>query len=126
MTAAEEGYLDRAQLAALQGERLRALLAEILPGNRFYVEKFAAAGVSPRDVRGLGELAQLPFTTKAELLADQAAHPPYGSVLTYPRARYQRLHQTSGTQGRPLRWLDTAESWQRLLGCWTTIYRIVG
>src|SRR5262245_13881554 len=123
MTAAEEGYLERAELAALQGERLHSLLAAILPANRFYAEKFAA--LSAHDLDGLGDLPRLPFTTKAELLADQATHPPYGSVLTYPATRYRRLHQTSGTRGRPLRWLDTAESWQRLIGCWKTIFRIV-
>src|SRR5262249_16838586 len=46
--------------------------------------------------------------------------------LTYPLARYCRLHQTSGTSGRPLRWLDTAESWDWLLDCWDAFYRIVG
>src|SRR5688572_6327122 len=79
---------------------LRALLAEVVPSNPFYAHKFAGLD--------LDNFAQLPFTTKAELVADQQAHAPYGSALTYPRERYTRLHQTSGTSsGRPLRWLDT-------------------
>jgi phenylacetate-CoA ligase len=97
-------------------ERLRRLLTEILPGNRFYRNKLGAAPA----------LAELPFTTKAELLADQQGHPPYGSLLTYPLERYTRLHQTSGTSGAPLRWLDTPESWEWMLGCWRTIYGVVG
>src|SRR5205807_3327616 len=60
------------------------------------------------------------------LLQEQEACPPYGQLLTYPLARYCRMHQTSGTSGQPLRWLDTAESWRWLLGCWASIYRIVG
>jgi phenylacetate-CoA ligase len=126
MTAEEEGYLDRERLASVQAERLRVLLAEILPANRFYAAKFAASGLSTASVRDLADFRRLPFTTKAELLADQAAHPPYGTNLTYPRERYTRLHQTSGTQGRPLRWLDTAESWQWMLDCWKQIYDILG
>src|SRR5438093_9072671 len=126
MTAAGEGALDRDRLTALQGERLRGLLAEILPANRFYAAKFAEAGLAAASVRAVADLHRLPFTTKAELLADQAEHPPYGTNLTYPRPRYPRLHQTSGTQGRPLRWLDTAESWQWMLDCWKQIYRITG
>jgi phenylacetate-CoA ligase len=39
---------------------------------------------------------------------------------------YTRLHQTSGTLGKPLRWLDTPESWNWVIGCWETIYRMVG
>jgi phenylacetate-CoA ligase len=118
--------LSRDELARLQGERLAAVLREILPANRFYAGKFAAAGVDPASVRSPADLARLPFTRKAELLADQAEHPPYGTALTYPVGRYTRFCQTSGTSGRPLRWLDTAESWTWMLDNWTAIYRLCG
>jgi phenylacetate-CoA ligase len=95
--------------------QLRDLLAQVVPGNRFYARKLA---------RWDGKnLSTVPFTTKAELAADQVEHPPYGSNLTYPFARYCRMHQTSGTSsGRPLRWLDTPESWDWLLGNWRAIF----
>jgi phenylacetate-CoA ligase len=69
---------------------------------------------------------ELPFTTKAELSTDQAEHPPFGTNMTYPVERYVRLHQTSGTTGRPLRFLDTAESWQWWRDCWRPIYNAAG
>jgi phenylacetate-CoA ligase len=119
-------YLDPAALASLQRDRLRALLQEILPANRFYARKLSEAGWEPATDRLIEAWTQLPFTTKAELAADQAAYPPYGCVLTYPLTHYCRLHQTSGTTGRPLRWLDTPQSWQWLLGCWEMMYRVVG
>jgi len=98
-----------------RARRLRDLLAEVVPANRFYAQKFAGCDLTALD--------RLPFTTKADLVADQVEHPPYGSNLTYARDRYCRLHQTSGTSsGRPLRWLDTPESWESLLGCWQTIF----
>ena len=104
-----------------QARRLRELLAAILPQNRFYAEKFA--GVDP----SRAEFAKLPFTTKTELVADQKAHPPYGRVLTFPLDRYVRTHQTSGTTtGAPLRWLDTRESWDWMLGCKEQIFRLIG
>ncbi len=119
-------YLDPEALACLQRDRLRAMLRAILPANGFYARKFTAAGLDLAAVsQWAGEPARLPFTTKAELLADQEAHPPYGRIPTYPLTAYCRLHQTSGTSGRPLRWLDTPQSWQWLLGCWERIYRIV-
>src|SRR5690606_3497608 len=37
-----------------------------------------------------------------------------------------RYHQTSGTHGRPLVWLDTSESWQWLLENWKIIWRNAG
>src|SRR5262249_10659580 len=63
---------------------------------------------------------------KAELCADQQAHPPHGEGLTYPLDRYCRLHQTSGTSGQPLRWLDTRESWEWALSCWDAMFPMVG
>ena len=106
-----------------QLERLRALLAALESANRFYAPRLAAAGVSA----ALGDLAEfsarMPFTTKADLVADQAAHPPFGSNLTEPLPRYTRFCQTSGTTGRPLVILDTPESWDWLLGNWAHIYR---
>src|SRR5437762_2161949 len=91
--------------------RLRALLAEILPRNRFYARKYAGLNVRAEDFRETDDLARLPFVSKAELIADQRDHPPYGDILTYPLDRYSRLHQTSGTtSGKALCWLDTPES----------------
>jgi phenylacetate-CoA ligase len=106
------------RMTTQQRDRLGALFAEVLPRNAFYAARFA--GADPAD------FARLPLTTKADLLHDQAAHPPYGTGLTYPRPRYCRLHQTSGTSGRPLRWLDTRDSWDWMLGCWDTMYAMIG
>jgi phenylacetate-CoA ligase len=97
----------------------------VLPGNRFYARKFA--GFAANDIRTPADLARLPFTTKAELAADQSENSPYGSALTFPLEMYCRLHQTSGTStGHPLRWLDTPESWEWLLGCWRVSFPFMG
>ena len=47
-------------------------------------------------------LRDLPLTTKADLRADQAAHPPFGARLCAPREALVRLHVTSGTTGEPV------------------------
>src|SRR2546430_9090939 len=100
-----------------QWSRLAVELPELLRDNAFYRARL------PTEAR---ELRDLPFTTKTELSADQAAHPPFGSNLTYPIERYVRLHQTSGTTGQPLRLLDTPESWEWWRECWQPIYRAAG
>ncbi len=115
---------DRAALEELQLEKLRRLLDAVLPRNPFWSRKLP--GVRPSEFGSLGDLRRLPFTTKEELAADQAAHPPYGTVLTFPVERYLRLHQTSGTRGRPLRWLDDREGWDWVLSCWRRIYGTMG
>lgn len=117
----------RSELRSYQADRLRRLLAEVVPGNKFYTQKFAAAGVKAKDIRTVEDLEKLPFTCKGELAADQAAHPPYGSALTYPIERYCRMHQTSGTStGHPLRWLDSPDNWDALLRCWHVSFPFMG
>ncbi len=112
--------LPREPLAAMQLQKFRAMLAELWGQNAFYTAKLKAVGAQPDDtLRGsLTDLSLLPVTTKAELLADQAACPPFGSNLTYPLSAYRRIHQTSGTTGAPLRVLDTEASWHWWGRCW--------
>ena len=97
-----------------------------MKSNPFQQQRLTAAGVAPEDIRSIADLRRLPFTSKAELAADQVAHPPFGSNLTYPVERYSRLHQTSGTTGSPLRWLDTPESWDWLMQCWRQLFDMMG
>ncbi len=37
-----------------------------------------------------------------------------------------RLHQTSGTTGTPIRWLDTQASWEWAARCWSVVLRAAG
>lgn len=100
---------------------LNSLLAKLSSGNRFY------AGRIPAGVSSLNDyFERVPFTRKQELVDDQLANPPFGTNLTYPLDRYVRIHQTSGTTGRPLYWLDTAESWDSILENWLRVYQSAG
>ncbi len=110
--------LPREQLAALQVNKLQAMMTELWGRNGFYTAKWKAAGVSPADIKSLDDLGKLPFTKKSELMDDQAAHGPFGSNLTYPVEAYVRMHQTSGTTGVPLKVMDTDESWDWWGRCW--------
>lgn len=117
---------SRSALEAEQLDRLRALLAAVAATNPFQQAKLAGAGLDG-GVTSLADFSsRCPFTAKDELAADQAAHPPYGTNRTFPLARYSRCHGTSGTRGRPLRWLDTPEDWERLLGQWGRVYAAAG
>jgi phenylacetate-CoA ligase len=113
---------DTAALRALQRRKLSGMLGELRSDNAFYRLKFEGI---PFDALS-DSLELLPFTARAELEADQIANPPYGTNLTYPLSRYIRYCQTSGTGGRPMRWLDTRESWDWIGRCWSTIFRAAG
>ena len=116
--------LPREELRKLQARRLRKLLEPVLASNRFYQRKLRAAGI--RKPVPLSHIGDLPFTTKEEIVADQQAHPVFGTNLTYPLESYTRLHQTSGTTGAPLHCLDTPESYQSFVKQWKFVYRGAG
>jgi phenylacetate-CoA ligase len=134
MYANDNYYLDRfietigrGALAEIQIKKFQMMLDRVLESNVFYKNKFEQAGItSSEDIRTLNDLHKLPFTTKQELSADQEAAPPYGTNLTFTREQYTRIHQTSGTTGQPLRWLDTEESWKWWARCWASVYKAAG
>jgi phenylacetate-CoA ligase len=109
------------QTRAEQLARLRTGLPEVLRGSAFWRARL-------HDVSGWDDFERLPLTSKDELVADQRANPPFGTVLTGPVERYVRLHQTSGSSGaRPLRWLDDRESWAWWRRTWAEhVYRSAG
>ena len=119
----EVEQLGRDQLAVHQGRRLSKLLTAIHGRNAFYTRKLDEARLDVQTLQFPADLGKLPLTTKAELNADQAANPPWGTALTEPLVNYTRYCQTSSSTGRPLRWIDTNESWQWLLECWKAVYR---
>ena len=127
-------FLDRARETAppeilrdWQWERLTAGLGEIWASNPFWRERLRAAGVrDPRDLASWPDFAALPRLTKAELAADQAAHPPFGTNHTHPLEHYVRVFQTSGTTGPPIRWLETEASWTWWARCWAFVFRGAG
>ncbi|PYN77137.1 MAG: phenylacetate--CoA ligase [Candidatus Rokuibacteriota bacterium] len=103
------------------------MAGELLASNPFVARKWRAAGVvALDDLRTWDDFRRLPFTRKSELVDDQAAHPPFGTNLTFPLERYVRVHQTSGTRGAPIRWLDTQESWEWWARCWGFVLRGAG
>src|SRR5216683_3505280 len=87
-SAAARPKTDPDEFRDLHLRKLRAGLAEVLKSNAFWRSRLG-------EVRSWGDFERLPLTTKAELLADQASQPPYGTNLTFPLDRYVRLHQRS-------------------------------
>lgn len=113
----------RQALGRLQLAKLNRGLAGLRRRNGFYRPKLAGVRLP---LESLGELASIPFTCKEELVRNQEQHAPFGTNLTSPLSRYTRIHTTSGTSGRPLKWLDTRRTWAWWLHCWREIYRAAG
>lgn len=85
-----------AELRALQLERMQAQLAHAYERVPHYRKKFDAAGVHPRDLKSLADLARFPFTSKADLRENY----PFG-MFAVPMDAIIRIHASSGTTGKP-------------------------
>ncbi len=116
---------DRTLIREHQLARLQQGMGRVLHHNGFYTRKLLGDRHS-LSLATFGEFAQLPFTTKHELVENQEKYPAYGTNLSYPQAEYVRLHQTSGTTGRPYKMLDTQESWDWWAECWSSVYNAAG
>jgi phenylacetate-CoA ligase len=124
MTAALPAYdtrdpalsmLPREQLTALQDERLRTIVAYVHETSPFWRRKLSEAGVAPADIQSVADLPALPFTTRAELDAEQAAHPPFGEYTCSPRTEWMGLYTTSGTSGRKLKRVVSRRDWRLMI-----------
>ena len=112
---ADAPYWDAAQETMSADARSAVILAKIQrvmawawERSEFYRARWRAAGLEPGDVKSLDDFARVPTIAKADLRADQAAHPPFGSYLCIDPSDVFRVHGTSGTSGRP-----TAFAWSR-------------
>ncbi|MBK6843760.1 MAG: phenylacetate--CoA ligase, partial [Gemmatimonadetes bacterium] len=82
-------------MRALQGQRLRALVATVQQRVSMYRERLAAIGIAPDDIRSIDDITRLPITRKDDL----RDHYPFG-LLAVPRQQVMRVHASSGTTGK--------------------------
>ncbi|MGV3773743.1 MAG: phenylacetate--CoA ligase family protein [Verrucomicrobiales bacterium] len=122
-----KSFCNRAEIEQGQLASLQALLRTIAGGNPFYQRKLQLSEGASFAIHSLADFtARVPFTVKSELALNQAEFSPDGTNLSFPLREYCQYHQTSGTTGKPLRWLDTAQSWQKLADCWKEVYLAAG
>ncbi len=87
---------DRADLQAVQLERMKWSLRHAYDNVAHYRASFDAAGIHPDELRSLADLARFPFTTKKDLRDNY----PYGTFAV-PMREVVRVHASSGTTGKP-------------------------
>ncbi len=87
--------MPREQLRELQSERLVKQVKHAWDDVPYYRRKMEEKGLEPGDIRGVDDLAKLPFLSKTDL---RDAY-PYG-LLAKPLSECVRIQSTSGTTGR--------------------------
>jgi len=104
---------SREAMRKLQARKLRAIVQQAWDHSLFYRKKFEEASLTPDKIHSVEDVSRLPFITKEDLRQRQEASPPWGDILTLKAEECQRVHLTSGTTGKPLKILDTAEDWSK-------------
>jgi phenylacetate-CoA ligase len=126
---AERETMPARQREALILERVQHQLRYAYTQLPFYRRHYDAAGFSPDQVRSLEDFTtKVPVVTKKDLVADQAAHPPFGSYLGVDRRSVARVHGSSGTMGSPTMYGVSHADWARCgqamaMGLWCAGFR---
>ncbi len=120
--------IDRVRLRSNQWRKLRSIVLNLSTTDSFYGKKIREWELKTSRMNRVEDfIAQVPFTTKADIQADRAAHPPFGTNLTRAIHQYTRFCQTSGSStGEPMAWVDTPESWEAMLRCWQRVFDAAG
>ena len=120
--------LSRDQIKDLQLQKLSKLIDQVRQKNKFYADLWKSF---PETVTWEW-FTQLPTFDKRDLVTTS---PSSSDVMTgqshssapnwllsgnhtFTTDQYVRAHRTSGTSGRPMMVLDTAEDWQWWLDTW--------
>src|SRR5207249_4941916 len=89
--------MPRAELTALQAQRLRQQVTRAYEHIPFYRKALEECGVHPQDIQRIDDIARLPFTVKEDFRTTY----PYG-LFAVPLKEVVRLHASSGTTGKPV------------------------
>jgi phenylacetate-CoA ligase len=96
---------SRERLKDIQNDKLAVLIPYMLEYSPFYRHKFQQARLTAKDIRSVDDLYKIPLTTKAEMVADVAANPPWGTYLAIDdriwKERGWMMFATSGTTAAP-------------------------
>jgi phenylacetate-CoA ligase len=96
----------------LQLDRLRSVVERAFHNVELFRTRLGERGLEPADIRGLEDIAKLPFTVKTDL---RDAY-PFG-LFASPMQEVVRLHASSGTTGKPIVVAYTRED----LDVWTGV-----
>lgn len=120
--------IDRVRLRSNQWRKLRSIVLNLATTDSFYGKKIREWELKVSRLNRIDDfIAQVPFTTKADIQADRVENPPFGTNLTRAIHQYTRFCQTSGTStGQPMAWVDTPESWEAMLKCWQRVFEAAG
>lgn len=87
----------------LQWRMLAPQLEHAYCNSLFYQRRFDAVGVRPKDILSLDDyFEKVPFSSKEQLIEDQAKAPPFGDLLAVPFRKLRHVYYAPGPLLLPL------------------------
>lgn len=94
--------LSRAEIHALQSEKLRRQIRYVYDNARFFRERWQAAGIRPQDIKSVDDLTKLPTFSKEDLRAERdRTDDPFAGTRCVPASQLVFVTHSSGTSGKP-------------------------
>ena len=94
------------EIKKIQFQLFKEQIEYVCKNSKFYKSKFKTACIAPDDVKGLRDIAKLPFTTKEELRAFN------DDFICVPNRRIVDIGATTGTTGTPIILPATNRDWK--------------
>lgn len=114
--------LSLERLKALQVQKFKKIFSWAYERSRFHRRLYAAAGITPEDIRTFEDIRHVPKVEKSMMRDIQRKDPfPYGDALCVPIEEVTAFRQTSGTTGQPVYQPDTWQDWEWWAECWAYI-----
>jgi phenylacetate-CoA ligase len=104
--------MPMAELQKFQLRKLKETVEWAYTRIPFYRRKLDEAGLTPKSIKTLDDIAKLPFTVKNDLRDNY----PFG-LCAVPLSQVVRVHASSGTTGKPITGPYTAEDLQQWTDC---------
>ena len=109
----EAETMPRAQIEALQLEKLKKMVSYCYNNIPFYNRKLTECGVLDGSrIKTLSDIQYIPFTTKDDIRENY----PFG-MMAVPMKEIVRVHASSGTTGKPTVGVYTAEDLETWSDC---------
>jgi len=93
--------LSMERMMEVHDEKFLKQIKYVFENSEFYQKKFGNEGIELGDIKGIDDVAKLPFTEKVELRDSQVEAPPLGTHMACQKTDVARIYTTSGTTGRP-------------------------
>jgi phenylacetate-CoA ligase len=92
----EEETLTKEKKRLRDEKQLIKIFKHAYNNSPFYRERFKKAGLTPEDVKTIGDIKRIPFLRKPELQEAQTKNPPFGNNLTVPINKLSEIFISPG------------------------------